>query len=211
MSFSHIFFRTIFSSITLIALVLGDFPGRIGRSVASDSYPLISRGKHYSRAKVCQVRGGDNSDDASKRPDRELVLGKDRELVHFSVDLKWVWGKLTDKLTYINFMRSSWRGIRDLLGVVDSGKEFKEIAIGILQHIRSINSESPLRLFQGDVKLAEWLSMTTGRFILVYIEEGNTKSPSISSVQYRYALSDSVLGKYINDEVRSSCRSTEVC
>ena len=107
------------------------------------------------------------------------------------------------KLTYIDFMRSSWRGIRDLVGVVDSDKEFKDIAIDILNHIRSINGGSSIKLFQGNIKLAEWLAVNTGRFILIYIEDGNAKAPSLNSVQYRYALSDSVLGKYINEEVRA--------
>lgn len=153
--------------------------------------------------KVFTIRGGNKDDDSANRPDKELILGKDRELVHFSVDLKWVWAKLTDKSTYIDFMRSSWRGVRDLAGVVDSEKEFKVIAIEILRDIRSTNSGSCIKLFQGNMKLAEWLATNTGRFILIYVEDGNVKSPSPTSVKYRHSLGDSLLGKFINDEVYS--------
>lgn len=148
-------------------------------------------------SKMMFLRGG--KDD--KNPGRELVLGKDRELVHLSVDLKWVWAKLTDKLTYINILKTSWREIKSLVGVVDSSIQFKENAIEILCYIRSISPESRIRLFQGDFKAAEWLAFNTGRFVLVYVEDGNSKFPSIGSMHYRNALSFPPLGDYINDQV----------
>jgi hypothetical protein len=148
---------------------------------------------------VLRIRGGGQKD--LNQPDVELVLGKDRELVYFSVDLKWVWSKLIDKKTYVDCLRCAWGGIKDLAGVVDSSQEFKEIAIELLQYIRSIDSESPIKLFAGNIKQAELLAVNTGRLILIYIEDGNVDSPSLKSMECRNCLSSQVLGKLINDEV----------
>jgi hypothetical protein len=145
------------------------------------------------------LRGG--NDGNSKNPGRELVLGKDRELVHLSVDLKWVWKKLTNKSTYINILKTSWREMKNLIGVKDSSNQFKESAIEMLCYIRSISPESQIRLFQENIKAAEWLALNTGRFVLVYIEDGNAKFPSIDSMHYRNALSFPPLGNFINDQV----------
>ena len=189
--------------VTLLIQARGISSKNVGEIGVFNSYPLkfnvlIDR-KRLGR--LLAIRGGNNEEDPSNRSNRELVLGKDRELVHFSVDLMLVWSKLTDKSTYIDFMRSSWRGIRNFAGVVDSENEFKAIAIEILRDIRLTNSGSCIKLFQGNMKLAEWLATNTGRFVLIYIEDGNIKTPSSSSVKYRYSLGDSNLGKYINDEV----------
>ena len=133
------------------------------------------------------------------------MLGKDRELVHFAIDLKWVWKKVTDKMTYINFMKASWRKMKSIAGVTSSAQEFKNIAVDILHYIRSVNVGSTLKLFLGDIELAEWLATTTQRFILVYIEDGTSRSPSSESMQYRRALSDNSLGDFINDKVFTDC------
>ena len=189
--------------VNLLSRTLGDI------LTADGKQPILGlrKGSFLRHATILNLRGGENGDEWSNRPDKELVLGKDRELVHFSVDLKWVWSKMTNKLTYIDFMRSSWKGIRYLAGLEDSDKLFKEIAVDMLQHIRSINDESSLKLFQGNIKLAEWLSMNTGRLILIYIEDGSAKSPTSNSIQYRIALSDSLLGKFINQEVHTCMTS----
>jgi hypothetical protein len=148
-----------------------------------------------------KIRGGENIDESRNRPNRELVLGKDRELIHFAIDLKWVWTKLTDKFTYVNFLKSSWRGVKNLAGMTNGGKEFRDIAIDILSFIRSLNPESTVKLFQGNIKMAEWLATHTDKLILMYIEEGYSKSPSIESMQYRRTLSDPSLGDFINEKV----------
>ena len=162
-------------------------------------------GRHRSdrnpSRRVLRFHGGGGSNDFPRRVDRELVLGKDRELVHFAIDLKWVWGLLTNKLTYINFAKASWRGIRSLAGVTNGGKEFREIAVDILRYIRSVNSESTIKLFLGNIKMAEWLAANTDRLILVYIEDGSTKRNFECCVSYRRALSDPLLGDFINDKV----------
>lgn len=148
-----------------------------------------------------KIRGGENNDEPFNRPNKELVLGKDRELIHFAIDLKWVWTKLTDKLTYINFLKSSWRGVKGLTGMTNSGNGFRDIAIDILSFIRSLNPESTVKLFQGNIEMAEWLANQADKLILMYIEDGSSKTPSIDSVHYRRTLSDPTLGDFINEKV----------
>lgn len=143
------------------------------------------------------IRGGNSNDDLSNRP-----LGKDRELIHFSVDLKWVWNKISDKMTYLTFIRNIYDSIKDFAGIVDSKEEFKGIAIDLLHDIRLINPSSHLKLILGDIKTAEWLAKKMNRIILIYIEDGDVNSPSDVSMQYRKVLSDPVLGDFINNQVQ---------
>lgn len=161
------------------------------------------------RSKVLRFYGGGGSNDSPHRVDRELVLGKDRELIHFAIDLKWVWGIITDKQTYINFVKSSWRGIRNLAGVTNGGKEFRDIAVEILHYIRSVNHESTVKLFLGSIKMAEWLAANTERLVLVYIEDVSTKSNFECCMNYRRALSDPLLGDFINDKVQKIFSSSD--
>lgn len=196
---SVILFLSIFRQRALFALATEAalFPGE---KISSSHIGRYRSDRNPSR-RVLRFHGGGGSHGYPHRVDRELVLGKDRELVHFAIDLKWVWGILTDKLTYINFAKASWRGIRSLAGVTNGGKEFREIAVDILRYIRSVNHESTVKLFLGNIKMAEWLATNTDRLILVYIEDGSKKRNFECCVSYRRALSDPLLGDFINDKV----------
>lgn len=48
------------------------------------------------------LRGGDDVFDSDKRTD--FVVGKDRELLHFSIDLKWLFEKVCDKTTWTELL-----------------------------------------------------------------------------------------------------------
>ena len=181
--------------------ILSTAPRTVVVESAINSFKSIPNKRKTVVFKLTRFRGGESGGRTSGRVDRELVLGKDRELVHFAIDLRWVWKKVTDKMTYINFMKASWKKMKSLAGVTNSSQEFKDVAVDILQFIRSLNIESTLKLFLGNIELAEWLATTTQRFILVYIEDGTSRSPSSGSMQYRRALSDSSLGEFINEKV----------
>ena len=143
-------------------------------------------------------RGGVN--DASLVPD---YLGKDRELVHFAVDLRWIWEQLTDMDTYMNIVRGAWRALSNLTGLVNGGNGADTTAIDILSYIRAADPMSKLKMFHGaNMSRAEWFAAATGRLLLVYVEDGSSSKPSAASVRYRNALSDPGLGAFINDKVR---------
>lgn len=161
---------------------------------------VTEEGVHRLCIRAGGQSAGSNSYDRSELMNPELYLGKDRELVHFSVDLRWIWLKLTDKHTYINFLKSTWNAITSIYTLADGSNEVKDSVIDIMYYIRSINDKSPLKFFHGSLSRAEWLATTTGRFLLVYIEEGSSKTPSITSLQYRHALADTNLGQFINEQ-----------
>ena len=148
-----------------------------------------------------------NRNNYERSPDStnpEFYLGKDRELVHFTVDLKWIWMKLMDKQTYINFLSSTWKMVTSLTGLVDgnSSQDLKEIAVDILSYMRSVNPDTPIKLFHGSISRAKTYAATTNRLLLVYVEVGRSKTPSRNSIQFRQALADADLGRFINEEVR---------
>jgi len=154
--------------------------------------------------------GGDNrwgGGDASLPlvPD---YLGKDRELVHFAVDLRWIWEQLTDMDTYMNFLHGAWQALVNLVGAVNGSSSNNNkgakpsAAIDILSYIRAADPVSPLKMFHGtNLSRADWFAAATGRLLLVYVEEGSSSKPSAASVGYRVALSDPGLGTFINDKV----------
>ena len=132
------------------------------------------------------------------------MLGKDRELVHLTVDLKWLWSKLTNKATYINFAKNIINSLSRLTRFSDKSLQMKHVAINILAYIRLVNEKSVIRLFQGTIARAETYAITTGRYILLYIEDGNSELPNIASIRYRNAFANEILGNFINEKVRRS-------
>lgn len=134
-----------------------------------------------------------------------LLLGKDRELFHASIDLRRAWSKLMDKESWISVFRSLVNALSHVSGADDSQMIFKEIAIDMLCDIRKFNPEASIKLFQGTIKQAEIYARRQGRFIVVYIEDaggaGNRESRSSkASEQFRRAFSDPYLGSILNDE-----------
>jgi hypothetical protein len=169
-----------------------------------DRQPSGARLPIFNVTNNIRAGGGANEDFTSFR--RDLILGKDRELLYFSIDLKWVLERLTDKHTYVNILKGAWRSLSRLWGTFDGANDFKDAAVDILQYVRSINPDSPVKLFQSSsLKRAEWLALATERLLLVYIEDGSTKSPSLDSIKCRRALSNQFLGHLINDQVGEKC------
>jgi hypothetical protein len=165
-----------------------------GRQTSGDRPPI------FDVTYKIRAGGGANEDFMSFR--RDLILGKDRELLYFSVDLKWMFGRLTDKHTYVSILRGAWKFLSRLWGGFAGTKDSKDAAVDILQYIRSVNPDSPVKLFQSSsLQRAEWLALATERLLLVYIEDGDTRLPTPDSIHYRRALSDQSLGHLINEQV----------
>lgn len=134
-----------------------------------------------------------------------LLLGKDRELFHASIDLRKAWSKLMDKESWVSLFRSIVKALSHVSGAEDNQMVFKEIAIDMLCDIRKTSPEACVKLFQGTIKQAENYARRQGRFIVIYIEDasgaGNRESRSAkASEQFRRAFSDSYLGALLNDE-----------
>jgi len=152
--------------------------------------------------------------EAFARPEG-LLLGKDRELFHASIDLKKVWNKATNKETWLSLFQRMIKTLSQITGADDHQLVFKEIAIEMLCDIRKHNKDSTIKLFQGTIKQAETYARRLGRFIVVYVEEesggpgasmssidregGISQRISKGSLQYRLAFADPTLGNMLND------------
>lgn len=142
--------------------------------------------------------------DAFGRGRNGLMLGKDRELFHASIDLRRAWAKLTDRESWVSLFQRVVKALSHVSGADENQQIFKEIAIELLTDIRKNNPDASIKLFQGTLKQAENYARRMGRFIVVYIEDGsaniNQDSRSWrSSEQFRKALSESTLGNLLND------------
>ncbi|KAJ1437714.1 hypothetical protein B484DRAFT_444964 [Ochromonadaceae sp. CCMP2298] len=155
-----------------------------------------------SSSSVGAIRGGGgrsfNDNDAAYRS--EFVFGKDRELVHASVDLKWLFGTLTDGTFWQSLAEAVLDRIRRLQPAYDDQYHYKQEAIEMLLNIRFFNSESTLRVFQRSMQQAQALSLSSRRFIVLYIEAEEAVEAPVEALEYRRALADSILGDLLNAE-----------
>mgnify|MGYP006078770095 CR=1 FL=1 len=135
------------------------------------------------------------------RAEQGLLLGKDRELFHASIDLKRVWTTVVNKETWIDLFKKATKVFSHISGAGDSQAIFREVAIDMLYDIRKNHKDSSIKLFLGSIKQAEAYARRTGRFIVVYIEDNPGKGElRKASEAYRKALSDPFLGKLLNDD-----------
>lgn len=69
------------------------------------------------------------------------------------------------------------------------------------------------RIFNGKIKEAERVSLNTKKFILFYIEEDLSTeegiAPSVETVGYKRAFSDTALSWLINNKVRNHIAHTD--
>ena len=75
----------------------------------------------------------------------EFTFGKDRELFHASIDLKWLFQSITEKKTWSSMLSSIFHKIKRLSRDYDNQYTYKSIATDILSECRQFNKNSPLR------------------------------------------------------------------
>jgi hypothetical protein len=145
--------------------------------------------------------------------DAELMLGKDREIFHIALDLKWLVRKTFNPSTWTNIFVSLKDGLVSLVSLnKKNGKLYKDIATSLLAGIYeykqiennssasggSSNNDDMIKIFFGNLKQAEEFSLKKGKFIVMYIEEG-TRTPSLSSIEYRKAFGETALSTSLNN------------
>lgn len=150
------------------------------------------------RRPVLSVRGGH-----ILGKDADVVIGKDRELFHFSIDLKWLSRKLLS--------RSTWKTI--VLGVAERLKQlhpgygvqlaYRDNALDCLLNIAELSPHQSIRIFQYSLHTAAELAALRNKLVLYYIEEDSSigGTPSLPTLEARKVLGDEILGRYINSEV----------
>lgn len=85
----------------------------------------------YSKERAVSSRGGGFPGD--------IVVGRDRELIHASIDLKWLFDLLTDKDTWIGLIGGIVNKIKRLHRGHEMEQEYKEIAVDLIREIRITN------------------------------------------------------------------------
>ena len=157
------------------------------------------------------IKGGDVNMGYRLVPD--AALGKDREIFHLAIDLKWLWSTIIDDSTWLNLLNKFLKKIKSLTSSKNAVKRenrFKEIVTDILIGIKVFNRASTLKLFLGDLKQMEKMSTMNAKFVVVYVEGGDSKVPSRESLEYRKALSDISLGSMLNEQFIFSATSTQI-
>lgn len=167
----------------------------------------------YSKS-LLNLYGGDNNNNGmGYRLVQDAAIGKDREIFHLAIDLKWLWCTIIDGSTWLNLLSKIGNKIKSLTTSKDNEKResrFREIVSDILIGIKVFNRASSLKLFLGDLKQMEKISTMNAKFVVVYVEGGDSKVPSRESIEYRKALSDISLGNMLNDQFIFSATSTQI-
>ena len=73
------------------------------------------------------------------------VFGKDRELLHAAIDLKWLYCVLTNKNTWLSLIFGAVERIRLLNGGYQDQVKYRTKAIELLLNIRDLKPNSQLR------------------------------------------------------------------
>lgn len=135
--------------------------------------------------------------------DTEVVVGKDRELFHFSIDLKWLCRKIASKTTW----NSIFAMVADKVKMMHPGYQcelsYRDSALKCLMSISEFHPQPSVRVFQNSLHTATALAALRGKLVLMYVEEDRPEgmAPSARTLEARKALSDSKLGDFINEEV----------
>lgn len=164
----------------------------------------------------------------------DFVFGKDRELFHASIDLKWLFGAISSKNTWISLFVCVMEKVKRLNSDYDSLIKYRETASEILLKFRYHNRDtelrlgpnkkashtfkclfdqlcvSPFRVYQNSLLSGQSIAVAKRRLLVYYIEE-NVQNPSIETTEYRHALSDSAIGDTLNERVRLDSISTCMC
>jgi len=150
--------------------------------------------------KLFTLRGGDDVFDSDKRTD--FVVGKDRELLHFSIDLKWLFEKLCDKATWMEILDYTVQSFLRLSHGYETEFQYRLQATKMYKQLQAANTANcSVRVFQSSLADAQHLSIIKDRFILFYCEEELADViPSMDTILARKALASSRVGNFINDQ-----------
>ena len=125
----------------------------------------------------------------------ELVMGKDRELFSFSVDLKWLFSRIIDPAFWISVIRNIENKLSPFKTRPDHDCEAREIRMGIYSSIRRLSRSSVIKVFGGTLQEAQEYCLLKNRFLILYIEDKFEKQNIIC----RKNLANNSIGSVVND------------
>lgn len=99
----------------------------------------------------CLTRGGgipaslNFNDDYDREYTSGISFGKDRELFHITVDLKWIFSRLMNKQNWLQLLQKGVEKIKRLYPPYDIWCSYRESALKIIRLIRKQDNKSSLR------------------------------------------------------------------
>lgn len=128
-----------------------------------------------------------------------LVLGKDRVLVQFNLDLRWLYLLVTDREEWYNLGQTIKLYFFSILDRFNREKIMKREMLYILSDIRFRNDKCVLKAFSGSFEDSLQYSYDNAKLLVVYVEDGNAEFPTQFCSTFRKSLSDEKLSNLINN------------
>lgn len=123
------------------------------KTVESASSNSASRPDSYYNERISsynkeedKLRGGESIDSMGLRPS-DIVFGKDRELFHASIDLRWLFESLSNRKTWIRLANRIIHNVRRISNSYDIHSNYIRSAVKIIMEIRRFHPDCPLRYY----------------------------------------------------------------
>ncbi|RYY87741.1 hypothetical protein EON63_03550 [archaeon] len=142
----------------------------------------------------------------------DIVIGKESELLHFSLDLKWLYKGLTNPSSWRALGHSIIVSLKRLHPGFDNEVTYKENALQRLTDLARFNSNLDLRVFGRSLSRAAEVARQQDKLVLVCIEEGEEGLVASSdTLQMHMALASDNCSKMLNENVRLPALNAAFC
>ena len=152
-----------------------------------------------------QIDTGNNNDNNNQEENIEstqlgMVLGKDRVLLQFNLDLKWLYLLIINKQKWLQLRDNILSFFTNIYETIDQKKRYNKDILNILSDIRFRNDKCLLKVYNIP-SLVECINYAYNKpkLILLYIEDNYSSMPSQYASLFRRCLSHTKLSEYIND------------
>ena len=126
----------------------------------------------------------------------EIVMGKDRELLSFSVDLRWLGSKLVDPNWWVEILRTLASQMNPFRPSPEFEAEAKENSLEIYSGIKRLSKSSVVKIFGGSLQKVQEYCILKNRFLVVYIEDSVDRKLNTIC---RKTLADNAIGNALNE------------
>ena len=147
----------------------------------------------------------DNNDNNNREENIEstqlgMVLGKDRVLLQFNLDLKWLYLLIINKQKWLQLRDNILSFFNNIYESIDQKKRYNKDILSILSDIRFRNDKCLLKVYNMP-SLIECINYAYNKpkLVLLYIEDNYSNMPSQYASLFRRCLSHTKLAEYIND------------
>ena len=180
--------------------------------ISSSSYNNYDNNNQYISNTHTQYNTNNNQIDPDSNNDNNnqeeniestqlgMVLGKDRVLLQFNLDLKWLYLLIINKQKWLQLRDNILSFFTNIYETIDQKKRYNKDILNILSDIRFRNDKCLLKVYNIP-SLIECVNYAYNKpkLILLYIEDNYSSMPSQYASLFRRCLSHTKLSEYIND------------